>query len=374
MPECSTPRSSSPPPATLSYHAGLGAKLRYAWQLGGIIARREGIGRTRQYAEIIYLYITRRFGPLMYYEHTLWRRELSLDQKRRHLKNAEFVHRVHSLNPPTYRKLSDNKLVEKALLQSLGIPTAQLIGHLHPHQGSDTRCRPLTNATQLEDLLRELGDTRLCFKLLEGLGGEGFVAAELRLQAGEVRLRRLSSEAVFQDVADFYAQHLESRVAAGMLLEHYVEQHPHMAEFNASSLNTLRIWVLRHGPEVRVLGMVLRIGRQGEVVDNTHNGGILAQVDLASGRLAKAKTGDLFPATFSRHPDSGVQIEGRTVPLFEACLALARETLRVFPHAQFAGLDMAVTESGPLIVELNLEPSAISARNFGAPLGDLLTW
>nr|WP_241263225.1 sugar-transfer associated ATP-grasp domain-containing protein [Parahaliea mediterranea] len=310
----------------------------------------------------------------MYYEHALWRRELSLAQKRRHLKNAEFVHRVHTLNPPVYRKLSDNKLAEKALLQSLGVPTAPLLGHLHPHQGSDTRCRPLTNPRQLEALLGELGESRVCFKLPEGLGGEGFIAAEIRLQAGDVQLRRLPAGPEFQRVAEFYSQHLEPRVAAGLLIERYVEQHPQMARFNPSSLNTLRIWVLRQEAEVRVLGMVLRIGRQGEVVDNTHNGGILAQVDLASGRLARAKTGDLFPATFSRHPDSGVQIEGQEVPLFDACLALAREALRVFPRAHFAGLDMAITESGPLIVELNLEPSAISARNFGAPLGDLLTW
>lgn len=365
---------SEAPPATLSYRASPGAKLRYVWQLGGAVARREGIGRVRQYAEIVYLYITRRFGPLTYYQQTLWRRELSLAQKKRHLKSAEFVRRVHTLNPPAYKKFSDNKLAEKALLQSLGVPTAPMLGHLHPHQGSDTRCRPLTNAAQLEALLRELGECRLCFKLLEGLGGEGFVAAEVRVRAGAVALRRLPAGADFQEVATFYTEHLQPRVAGGLLIERYLEQHPQLAALNPSSLNTLRIWVLRHEAQVRVLGMVLRIGRQGEVVDNTHNGGILAPVDLASGRLAKAKTGDLFPDTFSRHPDSGVQLEGQAVPHFDACLALAGEALRVFPQAHFAGLDMAVTETGPVIVELNLEPAAISARNFGAPLGDLLTW
>lgn len=53
---------------------------------------------------------------------------------------------------------------------------------------------------------------------------------------------------------------------------------------------------------------------------------------------------------------------------------MAAEALLVLPRARFFCLDMAFPESVPVVIELNLEPDRISARNFGAPLEDLLTW
>lgn len=361
-------------PASVNYRSGVIAKLRYMLQLAALVAQREGVGRLRQLREIIWLYSTRRLGPLLYYEQRLWRLELSMAQKQRFLNEAQYRRKIHALNPPLYQKLSQHKLVEKALFQTLGVPSAQFIAYMHPSEGSDGRLQPLTNVSELTALCTILKHDELCFKLAEGWGGSHFVAAALRCQSGVPQLRRLHSDEPWVSVAEFFENYLQPQFAQGLVIERYLEQHPQLSAINASSVNTLRIWVLQRETQIKVVGALLRCGRRGQVVDNASQGGILAKVDIESGRLGAAKSASIFPEYFSHHPDSGTKIEGMVLPYWRDCLKLAGDALRVFPNASFCGLDMAITEYGPVVVELNLEPDRISARNFEAPLADLLTW
>lgn len=368
------PDSHSSARGGVSHLSGRMAKLAYVNHLARTIAARESVSVPRQFAEMAYLYLTRRLGPLLYYEQALWQPRLSLRQKQNYLNEAQYLARIQALNPPQYRKFSQHKLVEKSILRLLGVPTAEFIGYLHHTEGSDSQRNPLTNATQLAQLLQRHTNERICFKPSEGWGGKGFIAAQTAQAGGETRLQNLSHGATALDVDSFYNNYLAENAAEGLVIERYIEQHDALKELNASSLNTLRIWLLQKGAEVRLVGAILRIGRAGKLVDNASQGGMLAKVDLDTGRLEKAKNAEIFPTHFSHHPDSGAAIEQMQLPHWEACRELAKECLRVFPKATFVGLDLAIGPAGPVVVELNLEPDRISARNFGAPLAELLTW
>ena len=147
---------------------------------------------------------------------------------------------------------------------------------------------------------------------------------------------------------------------------------PAYAAFNPTSVNTLRIWVLNqeHGPAVRLA--YLRIGREGSLVDNHAAGGIVAPVDLESGRLAAAHDGNPTQAIFSVHPDHGAAIESVVLPRFDEAAALARKCLRALPRLNFAGVDVAMTSGGPVIVESNSQPSREGAAYVGLPTRDVL--
>lgn len=368
------PDSDSPAKAGISHLSGRMAKLAYVNQLARTIAAREAVSVPRQFAEMAYLYITRRLGPLMYYEQALWQPRLSLRQKQNYLNQAQYMARIQTLNPPQYRKLSQHKLAEKSILRLLGVPTGEFIGYLHPTEGSDSQLNPLTDATQLAKLLQRHTNDRICFKPSEGWGGKDFIAAQTSQTNGKIGLQNLSHDATALEVDSFYNTYLAKNAAQGLVIERYIEQHDALKKLNASSLNTLRIWLLQKDAEVRLIGALLRIGRAGKLVDNASQGGILAKVDLDTGRLEKAKNAEVFPTYFSHHPDSGAAIEQMQLPHWEACKTLAKECLRVFPKATFVGLDLAIGPNGPVVVELNLEPDRVSARNFGAPLAELLTW
>ena len=83
-----------------------------------------------------------------------------------------------------------------------------------------------------------------------------------------------------------------------------------------------------------------------------------AAIDLTTGRLA-AMTGDqpeCLSQWHDRHPITGVAVEGRTVPCWDAVAALAERAHRVTRDRVLVGWDIAITPSGPLLLEGNSYP------------------
>lgn len=356
-----------------SYQSGLLDKFRYILNMGNSISKQENIGLATQFFEIAFLFLTRQLGPLLYYEARLWRRELTIKQKMRFLNGAQYKKRIAELNPPNYQKISQHKLVEKSVLTLLGVPTPEFIGFLHPQDGATKIFQPLTTAEQLASVLAEQGPGKICFKLTEGWGGRNFVAAQVSIIDGTVYLENLEHQGPAMEANDFFERHLFAIYHQGLVIEEYINQHSTLSELNATSVNTLRIWLIQHQDDVKLIGAILRMGRQSQVVDNASRGGIIAIVDCETGRLRQAMTPDVVPVYYSHHPDSNALVEGLELPYWQECIHLAKQSLRVFPRASFVGLDLAISETGPVIVELNLEPDLVSARNFGAPLSDLLS-
>lgn len=167
-------------------------------------------------------------------------------------------------------------------------------------------------------------------------------------------------------VDDFFNQYLRQRYHHGLVIEAYIEQDPTITNLNKTSVNTLRMWLIEQQGDVKLIGTILRIGRENEVVDNSAQGGILCLIDYQTGKIKQGMTAEVIPTYFDNHPDSGVQLSGLQLPYWPECIAIGKTCLRVFPQAKFVGLDIAISTTGPVIVELNQEPDKVSARNFGA--------
>lgn len=324
----------------------------------------------RQVGEMAWLRLTRGIGPAYYQLAGFWRRDMPWRVKAAHIGVREYRRRLARLNPEEYRKLSQHKVAEKAILALFGVPTPRFLGCLHRHAGRAAGGAALATGKDLEALLESVGLPRVCFKPVEGWGGAGFRAVELASGPAGLLARPLSGGPARPLVA-YVDEDLLPAGDSGWIVEEYVDQHERCRAFNPSSLNTMRLWVLRRGGEpARVLGGFLRIGRAGSLVDNVAAGGILARIDLATGVLDAAI--DRQRRTYRVHPDHGAPIEGRVVPCWPEAAALACETLPLFPHLRFAGFDVAVSRQGPLVIELNVTPDLQGAAEAGIPLRRIL--
>jgi len=265
------------------------------------------------------------------------------------------VRALDAMNPGPYRKLSQHKLAEKALLSMLGLPTPRFLGFAHPAGGRAADGAPLMTAADFERFLRDVPIDRFCAKLTEGHGGNGFVAAQIQRDAHRILLAPMG-ETVMLTPAEFFAQYVET-TRNGRVLEEFIDQHAILAAFNETSVNTLRILAYqpRHST-ARVLGVYLRIGRTGALIDNHAAGGILAGVELSTGVVGTAFDGTPSRCTFATHPDSGRPIAGVALPYWQESLQLVKDALTVFPGMRFAGVDVAVTPRGPVIIETNNYP------------------
>lgn len=318
-------------------------------------AREGHLGVARQLLEMAALGSLHGVGPRYYHIAGFWRRDLGWRDKTGQLGPRAYQRRLEEINPGAYRKLSQNKVSEKAIFALFGIPTARFFGRLHERVGLDVAGRPLCNAADLERLVRERRAARIVFKPAEGWGGKDVhipaIAGEPALLFREPGQRR------GRTVESYCADPLELHRGRDWIVEEYFEQHSVVAAINPASVNTVRIWVIDRGAKgYRILLAYLRIGRASMWVDNASSGGVVAPVDLRSGRLRAARDACLEHTVHARHPDHGAAIEGVGLPWWPDVKQLAKRALSVFPGLRFAGLDVAIGPAGPIVLEMNVVP------------------
>ena len=339
--------------------------------------RTGGKSAFRQWVEMVGLFVLRGNGPNFYQMAGFWRRDQQWATMAGHLSYRQFKAQIDALNPPPYHKLSQNKLAEKAIMTLMGIPTPRFLGLLDRECGRDTTGAPLCAADDLVRLLSRDAADRVCFKLVEGNGGKGFVAVDILRDGAEPRFRPLQalkspSGSGARDRESYSASELVARLGnEARVIESYLEQHPAYAALNPTSVNTMRIWVLRQAGKTSAKLGYLRVGRAGSLVDNHHAGGIVVPIDLSSGRLSVGSDGRATGRTFPVHPDHGATIEGTVLPMWAEARALAERCLTVFPYMNFAGMDVAMTPTGPAILEANVQPSRNGAAQVGIPTREI---
>jgi len=331
--------------------------------------RRESKSVLRQWAEMIALLVVTGNGPNYYQLAGFWKRTYRWSEMSRHISARAFTAHVNRVNPPEYHKLGQSKIAEKAILTLLGIPTPRFIGVLDVSlERSGTPCA-VASAQDLDELLSRDPAERVAFKLIEGHSGLGFMAAQVIRAPSGLRLRPLDSDGDIT-VAQFVDEKLDLRPGNPRLIEEYLVQDPDYGAFNPSSVNTIRPWTIIREGRARTLFAYFRMGRRGSLVDNIWAGGIVAPVDLETGRMAAAHDGEPTRRTFVVHPDSGVRIEGAVLPHFREAIALAERSVLAFPHITFSGLDIAMSPGGPVVIETNVLPAREGAAFVGYPTRD----
>ena len=142
--------------------------------------------------------------------------------------------------------------------------------------------------------------------------------------------------------------------AEEVLLEELIVQHEELAAFNHSSVNTLRVVTLiDQAGQVNVMTANLRLGQGEFYADNFHHDGIAALLDPESGRVVTPAV-DKKLKMYTKHPVSGRQIKGFTVPCWAEVLALVQEAALVVPAVRYVGWDVAVGyDNRPRLIEGN---------------------
>ena len=139
------------------------------------------------------------------------------------------------------------------------------------------------------------------------------------------------------------------------ILEEVVVQHPTMAKLCPHSVNTCRIATLLGDKQEGIVYGFLRIGN-GKVMDNVDCGGMAARIDLDSGMLLTVGA-DKAGNTFTRHPITGTEIIGFTIPYWEEAKQMCMEAAKKVPQMRFVAWDVAITPDGPTFIEGNSFPS-----------------
>lgn len=145
-------------------------------------------------------------------------------------------------------------------------------------------------------------------------------------------------------------------VRDNILLEERVHACKEIESFHPSSLNTVRVVTISNPQECVVFGAILRMGTGDSIIDNTHNGGIFASIDVETGVIETDgldANGNIYP----EHPDSHIPIKGFQIPHWEKVLEVCSKATKVMPKTIFVGWDVVIFDDGRVgLIEGNHAP------------------
>lgn len=196
--------------------------------------------------------------------------------------------------------------------------------------------RGLTDEKVFCSFLQQHG--RCILKPLQEFGGKGIVILAL---TGEKTPKEIWRESIHR---------------VPFLLEELIQQGEEIAKFNPSSVNTIRYNTFFHEGKLSRLQAVFRIGRGGSFVDNATSGGLYSLVDTETGTIlnpARSFKGELF----SHHPDTGLMLQGSTLPHWGELNELLERLARIVPEQKQVGWDLAFSNEGWVMVEANTKPA-----------------
>ena len=154
-------------------------------------------------------------------------------------------------------------------------------------------------------------------------------------------------EALFQEL-----------VAAKMgVIDAWIVQHPDLDILNPATVNSLRMCTFVDGDHADLLYSVLKVGTPGHYVDNLCSGGVHSPIDPDTGKLFYAGRNEERDFT-DVSPSTGVPLVGFQVPFFHEATEYVKKLAMIIPSVRYVGWDIAITPTGPLVIEGNPYPGS----------------
>ena len=170
------------------------------------------------------------------------------------------------------------------------------------------------------------------------------------------------------DINGLTIEQLFKQYKSNFIIQERVVQHKDMAALNSTSLNTIRVLSYRSGMEVLIIYSVVRIGRQGQIIDNQCAGGISTSVSK-EGTLGEFAYGGYTEDNIV-YTDSGVELKGYQLPSYDKVLEMVKRLHLKLPYFNIVGWDVAIQENGePILIEFNTNPG-LSQSAFKSGLGE----
>lgn len=355
----------------LRFFAGRAAQqLLEAWRDARLVAARNRVSTFRIFRELVALNATHSLGIRPYFQYRLFDPTLSAQEKRRYLPDTPWANaRLWSrFNPKQYRSLYANKLIFNRFFSAVGLPVAKIFGVYDPMVGRAMDGRPLRSSADLREWLPSVATDGFVFKAIEGVRGHSLLVFDGRTAHDPNLFATLSGEhydaerlVAFADDTAELQRHQPGANRRAFLIEERIRPHPNLAEFIGPTLCSVRIQtIVAVDGKSKIIAAVFKLQPKPVGVDHLIYGAVGCWVDLDSGVLLGGRTrNSLEDATMI--PGTQTSFVGFQLPDWQKTKELALRAAEAFPWARSIGWDVAMSGSGPVLIEGNQEwsPSLI---------------
>lgn len=328
--------------------------------------------RARQLVEMFRFLRRGSFTPLEYRLYEFARR----DRDRSGYVPLRWIEREFRgrLNPPAAARVLKDKLEFFRFCRERGLPTARVLAAVGAAGSVPDGVAAAADAPALERVLAGLAPGRYVVKPVGALGGKGVMLLDRRADGGLAEAgsgRELTPAGLWSRVAGDSERQAREDSRTGYLLQEFVRPDPALNPAAGTALNTIRIATLRDaGGRVHLDFAMLRLARPGAPSDNLHQGGTVAGIDLETGAVRAPAWGYETPSgpwLATRPDDPGALFPGRRVPGWAKLAALAGAGAVALPEVRSVGWDVALAESGPVVIEGNDNWDMVIAQVLDGP-------
>lgn len=272
---------------------------------------KNGVGGGKQYADLIWSMVRYGASPRNYY----WFGFYELDAKHR---KTFVTHRLsqrmqRANNDPKFEVYFDNKILLCEKFKDL----------------MKRKC--VFNKDCTETVVTEFGN-RIIYKPIMGSMAQGIIVIN-------------TNEYTNAELAD-YLQSLPEGV-----VEEWIVQHELMGRFNPNAVNIVRVVTARNEHKFAHLAATLAVANDKEVTNASANA-MFANIDINTG-VVISDACDYEEEIYTVHPKTGVRFKGFVIPFWNEVLKLTEQASAVVPEVGYVGWDIAITPSGPVVVEGN---------------------
>ncbi len=293
-----------------------------------------------RYGEVLYYYYVFGFESKSRAEQDEYMSWIEADRIREGI-NAILVNSPHPIH---YKILSFDKFVANNYLNYLGITCATNAALICNGQVVWEEGRTVKLDTLFES---DLGV--MFVKPATGMGGGGIVKADFPNK------KLYTNDAVHP--IETLKQIVEKDV---WVLQKEVVQHPELNRINPHAVNCLRINTVLENHRPVFISSFMKIAAGSAVVDNWDKGSMLVGVDHPAGTLKAEgyyKLKFINQEVVDRHPDTGVVFKGFQLPFYQETVDMCLRAHEYHYGTFMLGWDVAITPEGPVIIEVNCEPT-----------------
>lgn len=287
--------------------------------------------------------------PSEYFQYRLYDdQRFPADIKRTFLGEDRLAKLIYALNMP-WPAISKDKPTLTALLRGHDLPIPETQAMRHANRAFPG-AMSLRSAADVERFLRREAVYPLFTKPTDSVCSLGVANIE-RYDAGTDCLVTGHGRQV--PMADFVEQ-VEKYAAGGYLFQTRLAPHPKIVDLVGNQISTVRMFVLVDDEGPLLLRASWKIPSGETVADNFwRSGNMLGGIDVETGRVIRVlRHTPTGTEVVTEHPRTGTSFQGLAFPEWDRMREVVMQGCAAVPSCHFQGWDVALTDRGPVLVEL----------------------
>jgi len=289
-----------------------------------------------------------KLAPSEYFYFRLWEPHLSLGEKRCFV-GKQAQHRMHvACNDRHWYQTAADKILFHTIMAGAALPVPQVAAITQA--GRRLRgARTLDGPDAIAAFLRDTANFPLFAKPAAGKYSLNVISADAYDPASDELVLFGGARRPVPTTAQTMAE------GAGYILQPRLRPHAEIEAQFGPRLWSVRLLIFIRPDGPRIHRAVAKIATGDNAADNYwRSGNMLGAIDLSSGRVVGAVRGTGAQTRRDEpHPDTGQAVIGFGVPHWSTLCGLAREAAAVFPGIRTQSWDVAVTDRGPVFLEVN---------------------